>query len=160
VVSQRGSDVFVACQPEAARARWDRWLPDRSRELDDPDIADDEETQLIRDRRVADAGSETTRLPLPGGDGNEMVPGEIRSATSSATPEVIGVCVCGGGIRSVAFALGVLSQLDWGPESLNPWQKKKQIIPRRESVLGRATYLAAVSGGAWAATAWTQPSTP
>jgi hypothetical protein len=51
-------------------------------------------------------------------------------------PDELGVCCSGGGIRAAAFAIGALESL----ESRN--------------VLQRARWLAAVSGGAYAATAW------
>ena len=49
-----------------------------------------------------------------------------------------GICLSGGGIRSTAFCLGVLSRLEGR-------------YPRPATT---ARYLAAVSGGSWAATAW------
>jgi len=55
----------------------------------------------------------------------------------------VGICLSGGGIRSAAFCLGVLSQLEAGSPHLP------------EPPTRSARYLAAVSGGAWAATVWT-----
>jgi hypothetical protein len=52
-------------------------------------------------------------------------------------PADLGVCCSGGGIRAAAFALGALDQLE------------------RAGVMGRARWLAAVSGGNYAATSWT-----
>jgi hypothetical protein len=64
------------------------------------------------------------------------------ATTSAAGPsETVGICFSGGGIRSAAFSLGVLSAIegDGGPEAIT----------------GSARYISAVSGGSWAATAWT-----
>jgi hypothetical protein len=55
----------------------------------------------------------------------------------------VGICLSGSGIRSAAFGLGVLSQLEAGSSGL----------PQPPTISAR--YLAGVSGGAWAATAWT-----
>ncbi len=52
-------------------------------------------------------------------------------------PAGLGVCCSGGGIRAAAFALGALDQLE------------------RAGVMGKARWLAAVSGGNYAATSWT-----
>jgi hypothetical protein len=52
------------------------------------------------------------------------------------TPGGLGVCCSGGGIRAAAFALGALDRLEAG------------------GVMARARWLTAVSGGAYAATAW------
>ena len=52
-------------------------------------------------------------------------------------PADLGVCCSGGGIRAAAFALGALDQLE------------------RAGVMGKARWLAAVSGGNYAATSWT-----
>ena len=52
-------------------------------------------------------------------------------------PTDLGVCCSGGGIRAAAFALGALDQLE------------------RAGVMDRARWLAAVSGGNYAATSWT-----
>ncbi|MCA1844524.1 MAG: hypothetical protein LC792_15305 [Actinobacteria bacterium] len=49
-----------------------------------------------------------------------------------------GICFSGGGIRSASFSLGTLQRLQEGD-------------PRRGSALGRARYLAAVSGGGYMA---------
>ena len=52
-------------------------------------------------------------------------------------PTDLGVCCSGGGIRAAAFALGALDQLE------------------RAGIMDRARWLAAVSGGNYAATSWT-----
>ena len=52
-------------------------------------------------------------------------------------PTDLGVCCSGGGIRAAAFALGALDQLE------------------RAGIMARARWLAAVSGGNYASTAWT-----
>jgi hypothetical protein len=52
-------------------------------------------------------------------------------------PTELGVCCSGGGIRAAAFALGALDELERG------------------GVMDRARWLAAVSGGNYAATSWT-----
>jgi hypothetical protein len=52
-------------------------------------------------------------------------------------PADLGVCCSGGGIRAAAFALGALDQLE------------------RAGVMSQARWLAAVSGGNYAATSWT-----
>ena len=54
-----------------------------------------------------------------------------------APPADLGVCCSGGGIRAAAFALGALDQLE------------------RAGIMDRARWLAAVSGGNYAATSWT-----
>lgn len=53
------------------------------------------------------------------------------------TPTDLGVCCSGGGIRAAAFALGALDTLE------------------QAKVMDRARWLAAVSGGNYAATSWT-----
>ena len=52
-------------------------------------------------------------------------------------PSELGVCCSGGGIRSAAFSLGALDELE------------------RAGVMDRARWLTAVSGGNYAATSWT-----
>jgi hypothetical protein len=52
-------------------------------------------------------------------------------------PTDLGVCCSGGGIRAAAFGLGALDQLE------------------RAGIMARARWLAAVSGGNYAATSWT-----
>ncbi len=70
--------------------------------------------------------------------------------TESSTPSrvmpsgpSIGICVSGGGIRAAGFALGALRGLDRAPTATD-----------RQSIFRRARWLAAVSGGAYAATGW------
>jgi hypothetical protein len=70
--------------------------------------------------------------------------GEVPISPGEDQASMIGVCVSGGGIRSAAFALGVLSELDTNAGSSSD-----------TAPLGTARYLTAVSGGAWAATIWT-----
>lgn len=79
-------------------------------------------------------GVETTKEPVP-----RPAVAEDSQASSALVEENggVGVCFSGGGIRSAAFALGVLSALEEG------------------KVMDEARYVTAVSGGAWAATAWT-----
>jgi hypothetical protein len=62
----------------------------------------------------------------------------LHQAAEDAPPasEGLGVCCSGGGIRAAAFALGALDRLEAG------------------GVMARARWLTAVSGGAYAATAW------
>jgi hypothetical protein len=63
---------------------------------------------------------------------------------------IVGICLSGGGIRSTAFCLGVLAELEkplW-PQATPPYRHEY-------SVTDSARYLTAVSGGSWAATAWT-----
>ena len=57
-------------------------------------------------------------------------------------PQRVGICLSGGGIRSSAFCLGVLSELEAD-------------VAGRDAPTKAARYLAAVSGGAWAAAVWT-----
>lgn len=57
---------------------------------------------------------------------------------------VIGVCCSGGGIRSAAFSIGALGQL----EDQLPYRRDE------ESLLHSATYLSTVSGGGYAGLAW------
>lgn len=66
-----------------------------------------------------------------------------KQALSSPDGQRVGICLSGGGIRSAAFCLGVLSRLEAGSARTS------------QSPTEAARYLAAVSGGAWAATAWT-----
>jgi hypothetical protein len=70
-----------------------------------------------------------------------------------ANPEAenkVGICLSGGGIRSTAFCLGALAELEQplGPDATPP-------CSREYVVTDSARYLTAVSGGSWAATAWT-----
>ena len=58
--------------------------------------------------------------------------------------EAVGICCSGGGIRSASFALGALSALERYPNE----------GPLSQSVIGNADYLASVSGGGYAASAW------
>jgi hypothetical protein len=60
---------------------------------------------------------------------------------------VVGVCLSGGGIRATSFALGVLQALDDPPV--------EGVAAATTSPLRSARYLSAVSGGSWAACAWT-----
>jgi hypothetical protein len=64
-------------------------------------------------------------------------PDQPIAMSSLARPTDLGVCCSGGGIRAAAFALGALDQLE------------------RAGVMDRARWLAAVSGGNYAATSWT-----
>jgi hypothetical protein len=64
--------------------------------------------------------------------------------------KVVGICVSGGGIRASAFGLGVLSALEKPAATSPPGGSSPSTPPVTE----QARYLAAVSGGAWAATAW------
>ncbi|MDP1821082.1 MAG: hypothetical protein Q8K58_14480 [Acidimicrobiales bacterium] len=59
-----------------------------------------------------------------------------RSETQPVEDAALGVCCSGGGIRAAAFSLGALEELE------------------ERNVLSRARWLTAVSGGAYAATAW------
>jgi hypothetical protein len=58
------------------------------------------------------------------------------SAPTAPAPSGLGVCCSGGGIRAAAFSLGALDRLE------------------AAGVMSRARWLTAVSGGAYAATAW------
>ena len=58
------------------------------------------------------------------------------TVVTSGTRDDIGICCSGGGIRAAAFSLGALERLE------------------RAGVTGRASWLTAVSGGSYAATAW------
>ncbi|WP_185296130.1 hypothetical protein [Mycolicibacterium litorale] len=55
----------------------------------------------------------------------------------------VGICLGGGGIRSAAFCVGALSQFE------------REGLLQSGSRAAAARHIAAVSGGAWAATAWT-----
>jgi hypothetical protein len=71
---------------------------------------------------------------------NRVAPAEPYPSLSAAAPIVPvdeGVCCSGGGIRAAAFALGAIAELESG------------------DVIQRARWLTAVSGGNYAATAWT-----
>lgn len=76
--------------------------------------------------------------------------GDVPRAPAEREEGVVGVCVSGGGIRAAAFALGVLRQLDGQPAPAGNAEEPDGARP-----LATARYLSAVSGGAWAATAWT-----
>lgn len=71
-------------------------------------------------------------------------------------PAHLGICCSGGGLRAAGFALGALSRLEQEDEadsaSLSP--KALKGIPGSHGLLGRAGYLASVSGGGYAAAAW------
>lgn len=65
------------------------------------------------------------------------LPADVAEAGDPPPPvDELGVCCSGGGIRSAAFSLGALESLERG------------------GVMARARWLSAVSGGAYAATAW------
>ncbi|MDQ3953287.1 MAG: hypothetical protein M3279_10060 [Actinomycetota bacterium] len=68
------------------------------------------------------------RVPQPPGRSPAREGGPVR--------DEVGICLSGGGIRSASFALGALRALD------------------RRKLLRRARWIAAVSGGAYAAGAW------
>ncbi|HEX2057697.1 MAG TPA: hypothetical protein VHI71_04935 [Actinomycetota bacterium] len=68
------------------------------------------------------------RVPQP--------PPVVRGYDGGPVDDTIGICLSGGGIRSAGFALGALRGLD------------------RLKILRRARWIAAVSGGAYAAGAW------
>ena len=123
-------------------SRWDeRFPPPRRRPEADGSVT-----------RATAAGVTTVETEDPGGkadgrravdqpdpkDDPELIPGGVVTAPSENEKGVVGVCVSGGGIRAAAFGLGVLRQLDG-----------------KARPLAKARYLSAVSGGAWAATAWT-----
>ncbi len=73
--------------------------------------------------------------------GEERPPEVHRSpapdADAAAAPSGLGVCCSGGGIRAAAFSLGALDRLE------------------AAGVMSRARWLTAVSGGSYAAAAWT-----
>ncbi|KUI38213.1 hypothetical protein AU195_16585 [Mycobacterium sp. IS-1496] len=69
---------------------------------------------------------------------------DIRDVSApSHDDQRVGICLSGGGIRSTAFSLGALSQFEAAGGLLSGSQT------------GSARFIAGVSGGAWAATAWT-----
>lgn len=85
------------------------------------------------------AGSAATIAAVFAAIGNRRVPRspEVTAPRQNApAPEGIGICLSGGGIRAASFALGALRALD------------------RRKVLRKARWIAAVSGGAYAAGAW------
>ena len=94
---------------------------DQRRVLDWPDPGDDRELVALRNGAEREA-----------------------AAASREPPPTVGICLSGGGIRSAAFALGVLTELE-----------KSSVENREQPATASARYLAAVSGGAWAATVWT-----
>jgi hypothetical protein len=77
---------------------------------------------------IARFGESARPVPVPGTP--------LEPEPEPASGDQLGVCCSGGGIRAAAFAIGALESL----ESRN--------------VLRRARWLTAVSGGAYAATAW------
>ncbi len=62
-----------------------------------------------------------------------------------------GVCCSGGGIRAAGFTLGALSALERWPAAA---ETSGPVTRVQDSVLGSANYLASVSGGGYAASAW------
>ena len=79
---------------------------------------------------LAFARRKESAMPIPRAD-------RPVSMSTLAPPADLGVCCSGGGIRAAAFALGALDQLE------------------RAGIMDRARWLAAVSGGNYAATSWT-----
>jgi hypothetical protein len=114
---------------------------DVSRHTNDPglwvDLRRVVETPAATDEERAQIDPE---LATPNPEGPPPAP----SPTSNG---VVGVCLSGGGIRAMSFALGVLQTLDDAPTEVG--------ATTVESPLRKARYLSAVSGGSWAATAWT-----
>lgn len=81
--------------------------------------------------------------------GSHGVPMEIDVGATWTPPPVAGtgICVSGGGIRAAAFALGALTFLERHDLNGRP-------TAPADGALERATYLASVSGGGYAAGAW------
>lgn len=85
------------------------------------------------------AGTAMLAAAVCGAIGNRRVPPPpVRTPAprDDGPPDGIGICLSGGGIRSAGFALGAMRALD------------------RRGLLGRARWITAVSGGAYAAGAW------
>lgn len=111
---------------------------DQSRDLDarDPGPNDPEMAQLLASAGVVARSG--VRSPVAGSA--EAAAGQPAQQMVAA-PSRVGICLSGGGIRSTAFCLGVLSQLEGVGTGPTPTTS--------------ARYLAAVSGGSWAAATWT-----
>lgn len=75
---------------------------------------------------------------------------DLPTDTSTGDQEVssnpVGICCSGGGVRAAGFVLGALARLEEEPE--------KPPSPGKLGILGRADYLASVSGGGYAAAGW------
>jgi hypothetical protein len=114
-----------------------RGEPDSKPEPDDG-LADD---AGLREKAPARERFEATHRPrrrfvrwLFNGEHPEPLP-SLEGTVETPRPKKLGVCCSGGGIRSAAFSLGAL-----------------QVLQERDE-LERASYLAAVSGGSYIATA-------
>ncbi len=82
-------------------------------------------------------------LPPPDPD----LPDDVPPVSATDVPDGIGICCSGGGIRAAGFALGALSKLEEEPPDAAS-------TPGKLGILGRAKYLASVSGGGYAAAGW------
>jgi hypothetical protein len=101
--------------------------------------------KLANDQRQRD-DSRYQGVDIPRPEDDE----EAVALDNAGNPSAIGICVSGGGIRSTAFSLGVLGEL----EKL-PGIGGAAVADQPDPAASTARYVAAVSGGAWAATAWT-----
>lgn len=109
---------------------------DTRRRLDIPEVTDDEELMALNSL-VVEAGATDDDGDSAAASGKEtLMPRDDR-------PPKVGICVSGGGIRATTFALGVLTALE------------DTSVENDQPATTSARYLAAVSGGAWAATVWT-----
>jgi hypothetical protein len=77
-------------------------------------------------------------------EGELPVTGPANPPNWGATPDGIGICLSGGGVRSASYCLGALQAMG-----------QAEMLFGRDSDPNRAKYLSAVSGGSYIATAFT-----
>ncbi len=101
------------------------------------------------------------RRPLPPVDigVSDDVPPAPPTDGDRPIPAGVGICCSGGGIRAAGFVLGALAKLEEEPDQPRHPVPGVDLAPieacdGRLGILGRASYLASVSGGGYAAAAW------
>ena len=155
--------IAVVLALAVTAARWnERFPPPRRRREAHPSVTSPTARHLTTVATEDPAGKADQRRAVDRAgpaDDPELGPpdeGGVPTAPSETERGVVGVCVSGGGIRATAFALGVLRQLDVPPEPAGEDAATRgRADDGKSSPLAKARYLSAVSGGAWAATAWT-----
>jgi hypothetical protein len=99
---------------------------------------------VLRDEAKAIHGEDRCKT-LDGKSGDELYR-ELNKLDSAA------LCLSGGGIRSAAFALGVIQALAVHPRPVDPAgkvQKGQHVANESESLLAKFNYLSTVSGGGY-----------